>query len=1114
MKNALLRRSARSSTFLLLLVFVGLTVIAHSAAEVPRRPFLFKDTRSELAAARARGQHDVLVVIASMPGTNARAANLVATLDGQIQFRDDDVDYIRARVPVKNVERLASDKAVHCIDVSMDFNIGRIYGPAERRAFLSPASTMPTAETESSQQTWPPVFSDHPLSHRYSPLADMGAEEFRKANPTFDGRGVTIAMIDDNPDPLLPELQIATTLDGKPTTKIAVYETAINATEEDDGRWVRMNYTVETQNGKFTYQKKAYTAPKAGTYRIGILDESRFGQIEKDINRDGNPPNSCREFGVLWDEASNDVWVDTNQDGNFADEKALTDYSVRPEFGVFGIDKPETPMRESVGFGVQIDRVKKLVGLNLGTAWHASLVIGAALASHGTSGRFDGVAPGARLASVSGGGSSYGHIEAAIKAIKNPLVDIVFFEQYFSVSHAYNLRDGRQVPAVIFGRLIAKYKKLIVVPTHNFPMLCGVDDMAAAEGALAIGAHESAENFLTNRGVRVEHKDNLHITGGYGPMGDGALKPDILAPSNHLSTNRGFDKGTALPGVYYLPPGYSIAGGTSTATPTATGAVALLISAAKQKGISYDAFRIKKAITMSARYIDHLPAYKQGNGVINVAGAWEILKELDKSREPVTIISRAPVRHVYSHLLATPNEGVGLYEREGWRAGAYGERTITFTRIAGPSAPMTFALSWTGNDDATFSSPPSITLPLGKPVPVVLTISPTKPGVHSAILTLDNPSVPGHAYRMLATIVAAEQLTAANAFTIEKKAEVPRPGMQSFFFNVPEGLSALRFEQKAEKRTVRLSVIRPDTIEEKTTYFQDQKERNATIAITDPVPGVWEVRLTDIDDTRTYDWEQAMKPEPVPPTQVTLTISGLSLEATVLDRREEFAQASAKNRETTFDLSISNKMAKFTGCATSAPLGSARREHRVILEKEQQVFEVEVLPGSTALMVRVFNPSDPKADIDIYVFDETSGKARGFFYVDENGKMAQSGSCADARPVGEESVIVRSPTAGKWKIVVDAPTVPSGSTEYDYLEVVCNPSYGMVSVTDLPQERSSGARWTTKAHVWVAPSALAPGRVPYAVLLIEGQQKGVEPYIIILRAPNESSSSQTSTAKK
>ena len=66
------------------------------------------------------------------------------------------------------------------------------------------------------------------------------------------------------------------------------------------------------------------------------------------MNRDGNPEGSSRDFAILWDEATNDVWVDTDQDLSFTDETTLTDYALRPEFGVFGTDDPDTPLRESL----------------------------------------------------------------------------------------------------------------------------------------------------------------------------------------------------------------------------------------------------------------------------------------------------------------------------------------------------------------------------------------------------------------------------------------------------------------------------------------------------------------------------------------------------------------------------------------------------------------------------------------------------------------------------------------------------------------------------------------------------------------------------------------------
>ncbi len=46
-----------------------------ASQEPPRRPVLFKDSRGEIAHARVRGEADILLVIASMPGRNAEVAS-------------------------------------------------------------------------------------------------------------------------------------------------------------------------------------------------------------------------------------------------------------------------------------------------------------------------------------------------------------------------------------------------------------------------------------------------------------------------------------------------------------------------------------------------------------------------------------------------------------------------------------------------------------------------------------------------------------------------------------------------------------------------------------------------------------------------------------------------------------------------------------------------------------------------------------------------------------------------------------------------------------------------------------------------------------------------------
>ncbi|MBT3497881.1 MAG: S8 family serine peptidase [Gemmatimonadales bacterium] len=1062
------------------------------SAQVERRPFLFKDSRGELAQARARGESDVLLVIAAQVGQNAQVANVIAQAGGVIQFRSDDVDYIRARVPIDGVEGVVTHSSVHSVDISIHRR-SRAFSRADREPADVPTSPLPSNArlvSDTIIEAWPPVLGDYPLRNRYSPLHDVRAVEFREANPTYDGRGVKIAMIDMNPDMLLPELQQAMTIDGEPIPKIAGYGTALDVDEEDDGRWVRMDDIVDVASTDFTFGDETYTAPRAGTFRVAHFNEvtadtaGTYGSqgLDRDVNRDGNPEASSRLFAVLWDETSDEVWVDTDQDLSFTNEKALTDHAVRPEFGVFGTDDPDTPIRESIGFGVQIDQDRKLVALNLGIASHASLVVGAAVGSRGESGKFDGMAPGAQLISISEGGSAYGQTESTILSVIDHGADVVYFEQSSNITRTYLLRDGRLVPTVIYERLVENFGASILSPTHNYPILGGIDDFVLAKGVIGVNGHESKENFFINHGVRVEHEDNLLITGGYGPMGNGALQPDIISPSNYVSTALGFIEGRAIPGLYQLPPGYTIAGGTSTATPTAAGSVAMLISAAKQEGVGYDPYRLKYAVTRGARWVPHLRANTQGNGVISVAGAWDILKRLDAGGQMIEIEGRAPVRHPYSHMLATPHEGVGLYERDGWNVGDRGQRMITLTRTSGPSGPMTFTVNWAGNDHRTFSAPSTVTLPLNQSVDVPITIAPTQHGAHTAHFTLDHPDVPGYAYRTLATIVAAETLNAENGFTMKNETEVPRPGIESFFYNVPEGVTALKVDLTWEDREVSLAVSRPDT--RSAGGERITTDSGVSQMINGPAAGVWEVRLTDVADTRTFDWEQAKKLEPVPPTPATVTITALSAGVSVMAHGGSVDTSGSDTEGTTYDLWITNPMAKFDGGAVNTPLGSARAETHEITEKEQHVFEIEVLPGSTGLIARAFDATDSDADLDVYVFDCTGDEC--------------TPARTDADPEGDESEFVSAPAAGTWKIVVDASNVPSGSTSYQYLDVVFNPSYGTVSVADIPQERAEGSRWMAKAHTWTAGMTHDPGRRPYAALVVEGRTTGGETFLVNL----------------
>jgi hypothetical protein len=1052
-------------------------LVAQVATPQYRPSKLFKDSRQLLAAYRAQGRADVSLLLASRAGGNDAVAREALRLGASVRFRDDDVGYLRVRVPIRNVEALAAFDRVEA--ATMDFDSASPNFLDTRGGSPSPAQT---AGGESQQRRWPPREDDYPLQEVYSPHKDLDADGFLARHPTWDGRGVTVAVLDGHVDFLLPEMQLAWTSEGRPVAKMA---DVINATDpredaQDMPQWVDMREQVTAQGGRIAWQGKTFVAPREGTFRIGVFDERRFDRpdnaayINQDIDRNGNPKDDDGKFGVLWDEASNDVWVDANRDLSFADQPAMTDYAVRQQIGVFGKDDPATPVRESIGFTVQTDRVNQFISINVGIYQHSTMVVGALAGNHRPSGRFDGVAPGAQIVSVFYGvGQGHSMVEGLITAFKDPRVDVVLLEQNSTLGNDYTLGDGRHLISVVATRLIERTGKLMLVPGSNLPGLNLVDEPGLANRAISVGGYQSRDSYRINLGLVPADYDNMHWGGmSHGPAGNGALKPDVLSPSGHMGNDPGYRPGGRRDGLYQLPPGYTIGGGTSEATPVATGAVALLISAAKQAGVAHDAVRLKAAITGSARWIQKLGAFEQGNGLIQVDAAWDLLSAMPSTRAPITVESRAPLNTVISELSETPNEGVGIYEREGWKPGSRGERTVTFTRTSGPAQPVAFALAWQGND-GTFTSPASVTLPLGKPVGVPVTITIGSSGVHSAILSLTHSSQPGFVHRVLNTVVAADSFTAEKSYTLEFEADVPRPGDRAFFVRIPPATPVLKVDATGKGGNIRLDLLSPDRGVVRGAFGTSPGDR--TVVVERPIPGVWEINVWTGQDGFAFD---PNAPEPAPPTpvKVTATLLGFEVVATV--------EASGGATSVPLSVTATNRFGKVSATLAPLSLGSAVEARRTITAGEQQVFEVQVPKGADMLLVRVDRPSVAGADLDLYVFDCTA----------DPEKKREAPAYRSASPGGEEWVRVAGPTAGRWVVIVDAFHVPGGRAEYDYLDAVTGPAFGSVNVADVVEERAAAATWTARGHAWVASVPEAPRRLVGFVPLVSPSIKATRGY--------------------
>jgi hypothetical protein len=995
---------------------------------------LSKHDRALIAEARVNGETSVTLLVAAKPGKNAAAASAITALGGTIAYREDSIDYLRVRIDIDKVEAVTKVSSVRALDVN---EVIPLEDPRPEGVVGVIPQPAPGAGT--------------PNNNPYMPIGDTGASQFMAAHPTWDGRGVTIGFLDTGIS--LDHPSLLTTSTGE--RKVIDWVTATDPFDDDDPTWLDMSNQVS--GATFTFQSVLYTAPAAGSYRIALFNEGDprlAGEVGRNVNRDGDMTDV---FAVLWDASTGTVWVDTNQNHSFADDMAMTDYKVDYDVNWFGTDNPATAVAERMPFVVQTDGKRKVVNIGIVSGLHGSHTAGISAGNSLFGGAMSGAAPGAKLVSVRAclfvaGCTAVALVEGMIYAAKQSNVDVI----NMSIGGLPALNDGNNARAILYDNLIETYNVQIVLSAGNSgPGMNTIGDPAVATKALAVGAYITDDTYLADYGAQLYEAENLHYFSSRGPREDGGFKPEVVAPGAAVSTTPMWQAGSGLP--YTLPPGYQLQNGTSMAAPQTAGAIALLISAAEQFGAQYQPAQLRKALTSSARYLTgRYQAYEQGNGLIDVGGSWDLLKTNLKT---VDISSSVEVNTVLSGFLATPGVGVGINDREGVAAGDSYTRQYTFTRTSGPGGTKTYDLGWVDND-GTFGSAGSIALPKGVPVHLDVTVNPTTSGAHSALLNLDDPSSPGIEYQTMNVVVAADQFTGPS-FSVTKTGSLGPGQFKSYFFYVPAGTPAFKVDLIGGGGAAGAGAIRFLRWHPWGLGIDSNAVSNCyngapggcttgsptSRTTTNPQAGVWEVT---VDARRNSDVVSA-------PFTLTASILG----AVVSPNPDVIASATI-GVPVARSYTMTNIFGAFTGRAVGSTLGSAYRATPTIANLEQQMFDVDVSAGSTSLRATIGSPSDPAADLDLFVFNCTSGAC------------IQAGSNADGD--SEESVTITNPAAGLWRVLVDGFAVPAGTTTYNYVDVFANAAFGSVDVTDANALRPAGSTWTVPGIV-TANAAPAAGRV-------------------------------------
>ncbi|WP_225075164.1 S8 family serine peptidase [Streptomyces sp. CoT10] len=987
-----------------------------------------------LAEAKAEGAKNVTMMIATAPGQTAQVAKQLDAIDGGAVGRAyDKLGYVRATVPTDKADSAIAAAAklssVQAIDLKQDIPLDD----------PRPEADAPQGKDKGNGKdkgTYAAPDKNTPAENPYNPSFETGAVDFVKKNPKADGRGVTIGVLDSGVDLGHPALQKTTTGE----RKIVDWVTATDPIVDSDGTWRPM--TASVTGPQFTSGGKTWKTP-AGSFLFNTFSESatKGGDADGDLDRDGR---TTSVWGVLYDPANGTVRVDLNNNNDFTDDVPMKPYKDGYQVGYFGQDKkdPATGADLRVPFVVEIRKDvamdpyggswigKKADFVNIGVieSEHGTHVAGITAANSLFGGKMNGAAPGAKIVSSractwSGSCTNVALTEGMIDLVVNRGVDIV----NMSIGGLPALNDGNNARAELYTRLIDTYGVQLVISAGNSgPGLNTIGDPSLADKVISVGATISKETWAANYGSVVNKSYAMMPFSSRGPREDGGFTPIISAPGAAINTTQ-----TWLPGGpvaeagYSLPAGYSMLQGTSMASPQAAGASALLLSAAKQQRIDLTPAKLRTALISTAQHIKGEQPHSEGAGLMDIVKAW---KSIEKGASAHEYTVKAPVNTSLSWALKTPDFGTGLYDREGGlKKGQKKTYEVQVTRTTGQAGSVKHHLSLK-NDDGTFKivGSPEVSLPLNKPVTVKIEARPASAGVHSAILEVDDRRTEGVDKQIMLTVVVSTEI-AKPSYTYSVSGVAQRNSTTSYFVTVPEGAKTLEVSMSGLKdgSQTRFIAIHPygtPVDNTSTPYCYPNYNNPANTCRPDvrsyakPMPGVWEI---EVESRRT-------SPLLDNPYTLNAAVYGLDFSPAVQTVDEAKAGTPAPVSWT-----LTNKLAGLDAKLKGGSLGSSKSDRPTIADGDSKTMTVVVPAGAERLDVAIGNVSDAGADLDLYVYNAAGTRV---------AYSAAGGS--------EEAVSIAKPAAGTYTVLIDAYSVPAGTTAYDYRDVYYSAALGSVKVDE------------------------------------------------------------------
>ena len=625
-----------------------------------------------------------------------------------------------------------------------------------------------------------------------------------------DGKNQVVAIIDTGVDVGHPDLQ--TTSGNK--QKIIEWR---DFTHEGD-----INTSTEVQptgnilnlaNGQYLMGK---IKSISGHIKYGYIREvdmvNNNGKNGYDLNFNGNESDV---FGVIVVDSKiggkyGTVYVDTNDNKDFSDEKPLNLFADSYEYASFTGDQGQDQLNFVL---TEIEPNGNKINLGFDGNDHGTHVAGIVAAN----GKIKGVAPGAQIMSLKVlDAAGYGKLSTITEAMTYAAshgAKIINLSLGFPISDD----NGGSVPATILNSLTEKYGAIFIVAAGNDgPGLSTVDTPGDASAALSVGAFNTPEMWKTDYGWNVPD-EGLWFFSSVGPRWDGVVQPSIVAPGSVIST---------VP----LRSGkrYFLSEGTSISAPHVAGAVALLMEVIQRNNLKVSPAMLKRALESGTRTIQGYTNAEQGYGALNLPRAWAELLSLRESK-PISV--------------ETPglqgDQAGGVFFREGL------PRKVTLYLKNNSDRLRSMNISggsWISPAQREVNIPPSKTRAIDFNINV-----PIQKGLFSSFISLDDPFSYGKDGAVLVTVINPYKLDEGSDYNTSINDEEKPAQYKRYFFKVPPGADSIKAELIIPEHKGRAKIFLFDptgklTAESKTFAGANPDGDIASVNVVgnSPGAGVWE----------------------------------------------------------------------------------------------------------------------------------------------------------------------------------------------------------------------------------------------------------------------------------